>query len=372
MHRALILVLILACTTACFHRQLPQQPVPPAPSEAPVPPRVTLEPLYDVAAEELTFEAAGITVHGTITRPAVDGTFPALLMIPGSGPTDRDWNSRLLPGNNGSGRLLAEALARRGVVVLRYDKRGTGQTDFPGDLCWDDYLAEQRAGLALLAADPAVDPNLIFPAGHSEGGVHAVRLADDPGIALAGLILLATPGQPMLETVIEQVQDKIRLGNVPAEKEAQMLGSLRTVLDQFVAGEEMDLSLLGGDAGLLSVAIAFRQPAARSFISEILVFDPAAALAASGLPVLILNGDRDMQVKPSPDADLLEAAALGAGLAVIRRDIAEADHVLKLEQTPVEQLGPHLAVHYNAEERMIHPQVVETIAEWLKKQQADA
>ncbi len=176
----------------------------------------------------------------------------------------------------------------------------------------------------------------------------------------------------MLETVLEQVQDKIRLGKVSAEKEAQMIGSLRTVLDQFVAGEEMDFSLLGGDAGLLSVAIAFRQPSGQAFISEILVFDPAAALAASGLPVLILNGDRDMQVKPSPDADLLEAAALSAGLLVVRRDIAEADHVFKVEQTPVEELGPHLAVHYNAEGRVIHLQLVETIAEWLKKQQADA
>ncbi len=381
MYRALIIFLLLATLTACVpHAPAPPAPpLPPAPGlqpataaapELPAPPRspVTLEPTYDLVAEEVTFEAAGTSVHGTLTRPAGSGSFPALLLIAGSGPTDRNWNSRLLPGKNGSGQLLAEALGRRGVVVLRYDKRGTGETEFPGELSWDDYLAEQRAGLALLASRASVDQSLIYPAGHSEGGIHAVRLAEDPGTPLAGLILLATPGRTMMDTVIEQIRAQIRLGGATAEKEEQLINGLRTVLEHCAAGEEMDLSLLGGDLGLLSVAIAFQQKEAQAFIREILIFDPAAALAASGLPALILNGDRDMQVKPHPDADLLLEAALKAGLPVVRKDIPEADHVFKVERTAPEELGPQLAVNYNAKDRELNPLLVETIAGWLQGQ----
>ena len=384
MYRLLIVILLATALTACIPPPIvprpprpPAPPVPPpvqaapsAPAEAQTPSPVTLEPTYDLVAEEVTFDAAGTTVHGTLTRPSAGGPFPALLFIAGSGPTDRDWNSRFLPGDNGSGRLLAEALGRRGVVVLRYDKRGTGETEFSGELCWDDYLAEQRAGLALLASCEAVDQHRIYPAGHSEGGIHAARLARDPGTTLAGLILLATPGRTMMDTVVEQIRAQIRLGEVTAEKEEQLASGLRTVLEQCAAGEEMDLSLLGGDMGLLSTAIAFRQKAGQAFIREILVFDPSAALAASGLPVLILNGDRDMQVKPTPDADLLEEAALGANLPVVRLDIPEADHVFKKETTPVEELGPQLAGNYNAEDRELHPLMAETIAGWLKEQPA--
>ncbi len=374
MYRTLLVILLLAALSACkTPPPVPNPSEPPAPAAVTVAPEasevspVTMEPVYDLVAEEVTFDAAGTTVHGTLTRPAGAGPFPALLLIAGSGPTDRDWNSRLLPGDNGSGRLLAEALGRRGVVVLRYDKRGTGDTEFSGELSWDDYLAEQRAGLALLASRDFVDRSNIYPAGHSEGGIHAVRLAGEPGTPLAGLILLATPGRTMMETVIDQIRAQIRLGNATPEKEEQLIDGLRTVLEHCAAGEEMDLSLLGGDLGLLSVAMAFQQKAAQAFIREILVFDPAAALAGSGLPSLIINGDRDMQVKPDPDADLLLEAALLAGLPVVRRDIPEADHVFKIEQTPLEELGPQLAVNYNAEDRELHPLLVETIASWLQQ-----
>lgn len=377
MYRLLIVLLLAAALTACLPPppvplpRPPRSPTPPvqatpsAPPEATAPSPVTLEPTYDLTAEEVTFDAAGTTVHGTLTRPSAAGPFPALLFIAGSGPTDRDWKSSQVPGDNGSGRLLAEDLSRRGVVVLRYDKRGTGKTAFPGTLSWDDYLAEQRAGLALLASHEAVELKWIYPAGHSMGGVNAIKLAKDPGTPLAGLILMSTPGRTMMETVLGQIRDQIRLGDVSAEREEQLVGGLRTVLEQCAAGEEMDFTLLGGDMGVLSMAMAFKQKAAQAFIQEVLVFDPAAELGESDLPVLILNGDRDIQVKPDRDADPLEAAARKAGVPVIRLDIPEADHVLKKETTPIEDLGPHMAINYNAEGRELHPLVVETIAGWL-------
>src|SRR5690349_21737010 len=75
---------------------------------------------------EVNWQLGPTTVFGTLVRPAGPGPFPAVVMVAGSGPTDRDWNSPLLPGSNGSARLLAEALAQAGIASLRYDKRASG------------------------------------------------------------------------------------------------------------------------------------------------------------------------------------------------------------------------------------------------------
>jgi len=77
---------------------------------------------------EVTWLLDDITMRGTLTVPAGDGRFPAVVMVAGSGPTDRDWCSPLLPGTNGSARLLAEAFADAGIASLRYDKRASGPT----------------------------------------------------------------------------------------------------------------------------------------------------------------------------------------------------------------------------------------------------
>jgi hypothetical protein len=80
------------------------------------------------SSDEVTWQLDGITVRGTLTLPDGSGPFPAVVLVAGSGPTDRDWCSPLLPGTNGSARLFAEAFAEAGVALLRYDKRASGLT----------------------------------------------------------------------------------------------------------------------------------------------------------------------------------------------------------------------------------------------------
>lgn len=84
-----------------------------------------LEPVHTFS-EEVNWKISETTVYGTITKPNDNSVYPAILFIAGSGPTDRDWNSPLMPGTNGSGRLLAESLASKGFITLRYDKRVSG------------------------------------------------------------------------------------------------------------------------------------------------------------------------------------------------------------------------------------------------------
>src|SRR6184192_899573 len=75
---------------------------------------------------EITWPLDATTMYGALVRPSGPGPFPAVVMVAGSGPSDRDWNSPLLPGSNGSARLIAEALAAAGIASLRYDKRVSG------------------------------------------------------------------------------------------------------------------------------------------------------------------------------------------------------------------------------------------------------
>ena len=77
-------------------------------------------------SSEVNWQLDSTTVYGMLVKPTGPGPFPAVVMVAGSGPTDRDWNSPLLPGSNGSARLIAEALAQAGIATLRYDKRGSG------------------------------------------------------------------------------------------------------------------------------------------------------------------------------------------------------------------------------------------------------
>jgi len=80
-------------------------------------------------AVDVSWQLDGITMGGTLVRPDGEGPFPAVVLVAGSGPTDRDWCSPLLPGTNGSARLFAEAFAEAGIASLRYDKRVSGSPE---------------------------------------------------------------------------------------------------------------------------------------------------------------------------------------------------------------------------------------------------
>src|SRR5262249_16776648 len=143
----------------------------------------------------------------TVVHPTAPGRYPALLLIAGSGPTDRDWNNPLIQTRNGSGKLLAEALAAHGMVVIRWDKAGTGASKPPplADFTLDTYRDEGMAALDLVAARRDVRTDAIFVAGHSEGGIHATRLAQTAGARVDGVIFLSAAGRRMRDLIVEQL-----------------------------------------------------------------------------------------------------------------------------------------------------------------------
>src|SRR5215471_7178832 len=111
---------------------------------------------------EVSWPLDSTTVYGTLVKPSGPGPFPAVVMVAGSGPTDRDWNSPLLPGTNGSARLLAEALAQARIASLRYDKRPSGphllenMQALIGKISMQSHLDELTGAVHTLAAQDYV------------------------------------------------------------------------------------------------------------------------------------------------------------------------------------------------------------------------
>src|SRR5215470_15223854 len=141
-------------------------------------------------------------MYGTLVRPAGPGPFPAVVMVAGSGPTDRDWNSPLLPGSNGSARLIAEALAQTGIASLRYDKRASGphaRENVPlliGKMSMQSHADELAGAVHVLASQAYARADRIFALTNSEGALHALHYQlQRPEIPFAGIVLTAPPGR---------------------------------------------------------------------------------------------------------------------------------------------------------------------------------
>lgn len=324
-----------------------------------------------IVTEEVSFVASGRTIPGTLVHPE-SGTGPGLLLLAGSGPTDRDWNSPMLPGKNGSARLLAEALAARGMTVLRFDKAFSGKN--PGlpiaDLTLDTYRDEATAALDFLRARPEVDPARVFVAGHSEGGIHATRLALSAGDRIRGVILISAPGRSLARVLEVQLEKNVLAGAglTPEQLEAEMV-PIRTALRSFVAGQDVDPKSVSSRPQITGIMTALMAPMVARIGRALAGFEPAEAVAQISLPVLVLQGEKDIQVDPKEDAERLVAARRAAGKPVDFHLSPSANHVLKTEPLSLQELraNPQLVqTGYNAPDRVLAPDLVEALLQWIR------
>ena len=158
--------------------------------------------------ESVSWQVDDIDVDATLTLPPGSGPFPAVIMVAGSGPTDRNWNSPLIPGTNGSAALLAQALTASGFITLRYDKPASGPhaqenvMRMLGKISMQSHVDELAGGVKLLATRKDVDPSRIFALTNSEGCIHALNYqaqaaATESNTPFWGLVLTAPPGRVM-------------------------------------------------------------------------------------------------------------------------------------------------------------------------------
>jgi uncharacterized protein len=248
-------------------------------------------------------------LKGTMLAPASGGS-PMMLIIPGSGPTDRDGNNPL--GVKASTyQLLAEGLAARRIGTVRIDKRGmfassTAVAD-GNAVTIDDYVADVAAWTSVIRKQTGVA--CVWVLGHSEGGLVALAAAQKVA-DICGLVLVSTAGRPLGEVLREQLRSN------PAN--APILEQAMAAIGALEAGKRVDVT------GMHPALMPLFAPQVQGFLIDVFSYDPAKLIAAVGKPVLIMQGRRDIQVGVA-DAERLKQAAPGAELVLL----ADTNHALK-------------------------------------------
>ncbi len=313
--------------------------------------------------QEVNWTVNGIPVYGTITRPKDKNVRAAIVFVAGSGPTDRDWCSPLLPGKNGSAKLLAETLAENGFITLRYDKIASGphaQENVPkmmGKISMQSHVNELSGAVETLVKESGVDKNNIFVLTSSEGAIHALNYQLQAKIKFKGLILTGAPGRSIGEVVYNQIVNQLS----PLPNKEEILQQYEDAIASFSKGTPInpDPSL---PVGIKNLLLSLETPVNLPFSRELWSYNPSEYISKIQEPILVIIGKKDIQVNWQADGKALENAKK-EGITFVYPE--NADHILKHEETPTEKLGANLAVNYNIEGRKLDDEAVNAILDWL-------
>ena len=274
---------------------------------------------------------------------------PGVVLVAGSGPTDRDGNNPLVPERIDLLKQIAELLADAGIATLRYDKRGIGASTPKPDgsladqerfFAWDNFVADVAAAHAELVKHDEIKAYATALLGHSEGGL--LVLAAAPTIKKNpphAMVLVATPGRPLVDILRAQI--------------ARGAPRLVASADRVIAAIQ-STGHVPSDVPLELDALF--PPYAGPFLQSLLAFDPAKALLASHLPCLLLQGAADRQVVPMDDVQPLIDALDKRGAPGEAVVLPAASHNLKVALWPTDPgfAGP------------IIPAAAAKLAAWLK------
>jgi pimeloyl-ACP methyl ester carboxylesterase len=310
--------------------------------------------------------AEGIELSGTLTLPKGAGPFPAVLLVAGSGPQDRDASL----ANHRPFLLIADALTRKGIAVLRYDKRGVGEsTGNPDTATTMDLAADAKAALAFLKSRKQIDGSRVGLIGHSEGAIIAPYLAGHSK-EVKWLVLLAAPATPGEQTLLHQSELIGRAGGLTDEQLEASLGFdqaayalVRKEKDPSALAEKL-VALVketGLDAALPPAALETQlrmltSPWFRFFLD----YDPLPNLKTVSCPVLALYGQKDLQVAPKANLPLLQKALQDAANSHAEtRELPELNHLFQhaYTGTPAE---------YAAIEETFSPEALTLIVDWVR------
>jgi pimeloyl-ACP methyl ester carboxylesterase len=288
---------------------------------------------------ELT--ASPAPLHGTLLTPE-GPTRAAAVILPGSGPTDRDGNSGQFGIRASTYRLLAEGLAERGVASIRIDKRGIGDSTAAAtseaDLRFNTYADDARAWAAEAAAKTGQPCAWLI--GHSEGALVALAAVADHNHKICGLVLLSGAGRPAATVLREQL--------------AALPEPLKTHAYDALSELESGRTVANPPAELAAV---FR-PSVQPYMISWLALDPAQLAAAYDGPIFIGQGATDLQVNVA-DAEAIKAAQPRATLTIWDG----VNHVLKI--APAERTA-NIATYMDPA-LPLAPGVVETVADFILK-----
>lgn len=345
----------------------PQTPEPPFP--------------YEAVEVKVPNTDADVVLSGTLTLPEGDGPFPAAILVSGSGPQDRD--ETLL--EHKPFLVIADALSRRGIAVLRYDDRGVGgSTGEFGEATTKDFANDASACVDFLMEHESIDANAIGIIGHSEGGLVGPLVAasrDDLGY----VVMLAGPGVTGEEIIYAQTR---RIAGASGESESnldaqeKMLRSVIEIIKSDLSAEEeeakineaievalQELDFEDPDVDDVEAAKAtakeqmkaqfgqFQTPWFRFF----LVHDPAPVLKQVECPVLSLIGEKDLQVPYDQNIPVITKALEAAPTTDVEIVmLPELNHLFQHSDTgsPLE---------YQDIEETFDPATLELMADWIRE-----
>ena len=320
--------------------------------------------------KEVSWKVFDIPIKGTVTAPKDNEVHPAVVFVAGSGPTDRNWCSPLLPGTNGSAKLLAEALAAQGFVTLRYDKVASGShvreniSKLVGKISMQSHLEELSGAVETVMAERNVDKDSVFVLTNSEGAIHAVNYQLQANTnRFKGLVLTGAPGRTIGELGRSQIFDQIKhLPNAEI-----LMKPYDNAIAQFLANKPIviDRSLPEGIKMLLQ---SLENPANLPFSRELWMYSLPKFISKIEDPIMVLIGKKDIQVDWKIDGKLLEnAIAQNARASFVYPE--NANHVLKHEEKPREALNAqYVSLHYNAPDAELDKEASNAIYDWLKNQ----
>jgi pimeloyl-ACP methyl ester carboxylesterase len=341
-------------------------------SASPARPQESLGSLpYD--EEPVTYASGDVTLAGTLTMPRGPGPFPAALLVSGSGPQDR--NEEVF--SHKPFLVLADALTRAGIAILRVDDRGVG--DSTGSLAGvttADLARDALEGVRVLANNPRIASGKVGLIGHSEGAMIA-PLAASESDGVAFVVMLAGPGVPGAEILSRQLELISRAAGLGEERIAAIVAEQRKLLELLATGADRDrirsqvrrliVAQRGGTEGdevpsdttVEELVAAQMQQVMTPWLVYFLKYDPQATLRKIKVPVLALCGERDLQVDPKQNLPPIREALEAAGNPdVTVRELPGLNHLFQTATSGSPQ-------EYYSIEETISPLALATIRDWI-------
>lgn len=294
--------------------------------------------------ESTELKTANGTIHGSLIVPDDNKSRCVALIISGSGPTDRNGNTAVpnMPQNN-SLKYLAEGLAEQGIATLRYDKRGIAASTDAGkneaDLRLDDYVDDARAWTALLGKDRRFRNVAVI--GHSEGSLIGM-LACQNNKKVCKFVSLAGSGRPADKIIEEQL----------AVQAGPFMKTIKQINDSLRHGITVK--------DIPPMLMSLYRPSVQPYMISWFRYDPQHEIAKLDIPVMILQGDTDIQVSVK-DAGLLKAARPDAQMVIINN----MNHVLK--ECATMDKTEQMLKYYTDPALPVKPDLANTIARFLKE-----
>jgi pimeloyl-ACP methyl ester carboxylesterase len=293
-----------------------------------------------VADQPIVLDTPTGKIAGSLILPSSTGPMPVVLIIAGSGPTDRNGNSSALPGANNSLMLLAQALGEAGIASVRYDKRGIAGSLPAGaseaDLRFETYVDDAAGWVAMLRRDPRFSSVTVI--GHSEGSLIGMLAAKKAGAnAFVSVAGVARGAADVLRTQFA--------GKLPPTLAAQNEAAL--------------VSLEGGrttTSAPMELAALYRD-SVQPYLISWFKYVPADRIGALDVPMLIVQGTTDIQV-PASEAEALKKARPQAQLLII----PGMNHVLKMVDTP---MPAHLA-SYSDPALPVAPALITALVDFVR------